>query len=72
MSLGRGKLTGKLNLEDMEATRFALQQAQAVAQSATAGLKFGPREQVADTWSWLANIYCPSFGTSTGLLRKFP
>ena len=35
-----------LDLEDVEATKVALQQAHAVAQSAALGVRFGPREQV--------------------------
>ncbi|KAK9909351.1 hypothetical protein WJX75_000889 [Coccomyxa subellipsoidea] len=36
---------GKLDLEDLEPTKVALQQAYAVAQSAAMGVRFGPREQ---------------------------
>ncbi|BDA42837.1 Negative elongation factor D [Coccomyxa sp. Obi] len=40
-----GRPDGMLDLEDVEATKVALQQAHAVAQSAALGIRFGPREQ---------------------------
>ncbi|EIE24527.1 hypothetical protein COCSUDRAFT_40900 [Coccomyxa subellipsoidea C-169] len=38
--------SGRLDLEDVDVTKVALQQAHAVAQSAAMGVRFGPREQV--------------------------
>ncbi len=45
-----------LDLEDVEGTKVALQQAHAVAQSAALGVRFGPREQVLVLFS-----ACPCF-----------